>query len=478
MFNHKIIFRFFSMIFIIGLFFGLTNGACTNNFTAGSNTPYPSSTPSAGNCRSNAPSGTARYNNQNPIVGENALVFLKMFGFDPNLNCNASSVASIQSQMQSIGGACSTCIDGKAGNSTRTRMADCPGLACPSPSKPPTIENDNLVCELGYELNSSSCCTPKDCSGPGKASYANGSCPSGFTGDGQGCCKVENLTHQTTITANPTSFQDLNTTIDITVSFGEWVDLTAQDCNQITVTNIDTAVRNGNQGANDILDCETTVKPKDFQDIVITSPVGVVKYIDGVDSSTATETVTSGITGCEAPQVISGGVCECPDGGTLKNGACCTGNGTGEICSCSGGKVYKDSQCVCPEGKIDDGNGKCVCDPAQGCCGIELNTVVPFIGDCIEMNGGTSDGNTTRVNPVNAFPRLMGGLSRILLTVILVFSFVMVIVGGVMIITGGIKGQEGNFTTGKKYIRQVVIGLILLGASGIILRLINPNFFG
>lgn len=478
MFNHKIIFRFFSMIFIIWLFFWLTNWACTNNFTAGSNTPYPSSTPSAWNCRSNAPSGTARYNNQNPIVGENALVFLKMFGFDPNLNCNASSVASIQSQMQSIWWACSTCIDGKAWNSTRTRMADCPWLACPSPSKPPTIENDNLVCELWYELNSSSCCTPKDCSWPWKASYANWSCPSWFTWDWQWCCKVENLTHQTTITANPTSFQDLNTTIDITVSFWEWVDLTAQDCNQITVTNIDTAVRNWNQWANDILDCETTVKPKDFQDIVITSPVWVVKYIDWVDSSTATETVTSWITWCEAPQVISWWVCECPDWWTLKNWACCTGNGTWEICSCSWWKVYKDSQCVCPEWKIDDWNWKCVCDPAQWCCGIELNTVVPFIGDCIEMNGWTSDGNTTRVNPVNAFPRLMWWLSRILLTVILVFSFVMVIVWWVMIITWWIKWQEWNFTTWKKYIRQVVIWLILLWASWIILRLINPNFFG
>jgi len=36
----------------------------------------------------------------------------------------------------------------------------------------------------------------------------------------------------------------------------------------------------------------------------------------------------------------------------------------------------------------------------------------------------------------------------------------------------------GNPSEGKKMIIKVVIGIALLGASGVILRLINPNFFG
>jgi len=53
----------------------------------------------------------------------------------------------------------------------------------------------------------------------------------------------------------------------------------------------------------------------------------------------------------------------------------------------------------------------------------------------------------------------------------LIVSFVLIIVGGIMIATGNPSG-------GKKMIMKVVVGIALLGASGVILRLINPNFFG
>jgi hypothetical protein len=36
----------------------------------------------------------------------------------------------------------------------------------------------------------------------------------------------------------------------------------------------------------------------------------------------------------------------------------------------------------------------------------------------------------------------------------------------------------GKASEGKKMITNVIIGIALLGASGVILRLINPNFFG
>ena len=62
-------------------------------------------------------------------------------------------------------------------------------------------------------------------------------------------------------------------------------------------------------------------------------------------------------------------------------------------------------------------------------------------------------------------------MTKILVTVILIISFVLIVVGGIMISIG--KASEG-----KKMITNVIVGIALLGASGVILRLINPNFFG
>lgn len=74
------------------------------------------------------------------------------------------------------------------------------------------------------------------------------------------------------------------------------------------------------------------------------------------------------------------------------------------------------------------------------------------------------------VTSEDAFPVLMGSLTQILVTIILIVSFVLIIIGGIMISTGNLSG-------GKSLIIKVVIGIALLGASGVILRLINPNFF-
>jgi hypothetical protein len=46
----------------------------------------------------------------------------------------------------------------------------------------------------------------------------------------------------------------------------------------------------------------------------------------------------------------------------------------------------------------------------------------------------------------------------------------------VMIASSG--ANSGGYDQGKKMIRKVIIWLVLLWASGIILALINPNFFG
>jgi hypothetical protein len=45
-------------------------------------------------------------------------------------------------------------------------------------------------------------------------------------------------------------------------------------------------------------------------------------------------------------------------------------------------------------------------------------------------------------------------------------------------VMGGIMISIGKRPEGKKMITNVIVGIALLWASGVILRLINPNFFG
>ncbi len=110
------------------------------------------------------------------------------------------------------------------------------------------------------------------------------------------------------------------------------------------------------------------------------------------------------------------------------------------------------------------------CKAPGVCCGISLNTSVPFIGNCIENSTGNVGAGETDVTWDTAFPVLMWSLTKILVTIILIVSFVLIIIWGIMIATGN--------PGGKKMIIRVVVGIALLGASGVILRLINPNFFG
>ena len=62
------------------------------------------------------------------------------------------------------------------------------------------------------------------------------------------------------------------------------------------------------------------------------------------------------------------------------------------------------------------------------------------------------------------------------MTSVLIVGFLSLIIWGFMIATWGFA--EGNVKQGKELILKVIIGIILLWASGIILNLINPNFFG
>lgn len=97
---------------------------------------------------------------------------------------------------------------------------------------------------------------------------------------------------------------------------------------------------------------------------------------------------------------------------------------------------------------------------------IKLNTNVPFVGKCINKDNSSAAGSTTST----AFTDLIGGLSQIVVTAILIVSFMFIIIGGV-------QRASGNPAEGKKKILKVVIGLAILWSSWVILRLINPNFF-
>lgn len=131
----------------------------------------------------------------------------------------------------------------------------------------------------------------------------------------------------------------------------------------------------------------------------------------------------------------------------------------------------------------------CICiSTNDNCCGVGLLTNVPFIGKCIELRTAeeiaymkehkqlNSDPNTLTITEEEAFPRLILGLTKILVTVILLASFGAIIVAWVMMASAGT--DDGQVGKGKALIWSVIVGLALLGASGVILRIINPNFFG
>ena len=98
---------------------------------------------------------------------------------------------------------------------------------------------------------------------------------------------------------------------------------------------------------------------------------------------------------------------------------------------------------------------------------IKLNTNVPFVGRCINKDSSTTtEGSTTST----AFTDLIGGISKMVVTAILIVSFMFIIIGWV-------QRASGNPKEGKDKLKKVAIWLAILGASGAILRLINPNFF-
>ena len=175
------------------------------------------------------------------------------------------------------------------------------------------------------------------------------------------------------------------------------------------------------------------------------------------DSSTSSTSSSTTTTNATSPVVVDTSLPKCdPSNSKYDHGHL---NSITNLCECD--DWYKDVWWKCH-----------ACSEKWVCCWISLNTSVPFIGNCIEDNNNNVwVGEAKWVNSSTAFPVLMGSLTKILVTLILIISFVMIIVWGIMIATGNPSG-------GKKMIINVVIGIAVLGASGVILRLINPNFFG
>ncbi len=94
------------------------------------------------------------------------------------------------------------------------------------------------------------------------------------------------------------------------------------------------------------------------------------------------------------------------------------------------------------------------------CTGIKLNTDFPIIGNCIES-----------IEATNAFPMMMWVLTKIIISLVLVVCFIMIIVGWIF-------WAWDNPKKWQDIIKKVAITILLLWFSWVILRLINPNFFG
>ena len=102
------------------------------------------------------------------------------------------------------------------------------------------------------------------------------------------------------------------------------------------------------------------------------------------------------------------------------------------------------------------------------CKWIKLNTNFPFVGNCIGFEWG-------KTNQINVFPRMVKSLMKLIISVIMLMSLIIIIIAGVMVTSSGY--DSGNYKKGLDLINKVATGLALLGASGVILKLINPNFF-
>ncbi len=96
------------------------------------------------------------------------------------------------------------------------------------------------------------------------------------------------------------------------------------------------------------------------------------------------------------------------------------------------------------------------------CKWIKLNTNFPIVWNCI--------GTSSTVNATNAFPAMVWALTKLIMALILVVCFILVIIAWIQ--RSADKPKEA-----KELLKKVAITILLLWFSGVILRLVNPNFF-
>ena len=106
------------------------------------------------------------------------------------------------------------------------------------------------------------------------------------------------------------------------------------------------------------------------------------------------------------------------------------------------------------------------------CKWIKLNTDIPFIGNCITTFENSGNG---KVTPINAFPTLIGALMNLLMTVILIMSLLMIVWSWVLMTMSWVDASK--YTKWVNLLKRVATWMALLGASWVILKVINPNFF-
>lgn len=103
---------------------------------------------------------------------------------------------------------------------------------------------------------------------------------------------------------------------------------------------------------------------------------------------------------------------------------------------------------------------------------IMLNTDIPFIWRCIKKDTNAVIGGQTTLG--NAFPKLMWWLIRVVMAAVVIVGFLAILVWGFMVAA---EGAASTKQKGLELIKLAIAWLILVGTSGIILNLINPNFF-
>ncbi len=437
--------RFFSLIFVVWIFFGLTNWACSPDMSSGIGT-LPST------CAGGTNNTPSQFNNNQSYWA--LTTFLRAYGFTfDKIDCTSSSqVWDASSKVQTIQNVltelstilwkdCGTCIDWKFWLHTQSKIWEC-APTCTSPNNP--VNPTDPACGNWYTHDKNIwCCVAPDCSAWEKMPLNNSRwCDDpNFTWDWAWCCIPVCVDPKKP--ANTPDCSDL-----------QWYKYENWCCVSSALSN--TAERENR--------CN---KETPWAIASWTLNDATVSCIN--QEWTQPCCIDSWCWNQLTPWQTKPNLEFCPTPNPCSTWQVWTQSWASRACkTCE------------PWTAPNLARTKCICSSSGwNCCGIKLNTVVPFIWDCIEMNNddsAPSAGNTTRVNALNAFPILMWSLSKILVTAILIFSFVMVVVWWVMIISWWI--DESNFKKWKDIIYKVIMALALLWASWIILRLINPNFFG